>query len=321
MQLPKTLLEAVRHFSDLDVCNEYLGSIKWPGGKPICPKCGGDSVGYLVARKKLKCNSKACQKQFSYKVDTIFEDSPLGLDKWLVAVWCVANCKNGISSHELGRSIGVTQKTAWFMLHRIRVAMDIESGDKHDGDAEADTTYIGGAAKNMHHKRRKAKITGRGGVDKIAVHGVLRRATGGHHSTISAKVITTENAEKLMAEVRRQVKYGANVYTDSASSYGDLALTHRHKMVDHSKCFVVGTVHVNGVENFWSLLKRTLKGTYVAVAPYHLFRYVVEQVFRFDNRQTNDAGRFNIVMHRCVGKRLTWRMLCGIGDAGFMGIN
>lgn len=318
---PTTLIEAVRYFADLDVCDELMKELKWAGGKPICPACGSDRIGEVKSRRKLKCNVKACQKQFSCKLDTIFEDSPLGLDKWFVAVWCIANAKNGISSHELGRAIGVTQKTAWFMLHRIRTAMECKSFDKHDGDAEADTTYIGGKAKNMHAKVRRKKITGRGATSKIAVHGVLRRATERSHSTISAEVITSETAEKLMAAVRRQVAYGQPVHTDAASSYGDLVLTHRHQTVDHSsKCFVLGTCHVNGVENFWSLLKRTLRGTYIAVAPYHLARYVTEQVFRFDNRETNDAGRFHIVLARCIGRRLTWRKLCGVGDAGFMGI-
>ena len=319
--LPTTLLAAVRYFSDLDICDEYMKRIKWPKGKPVCPKCGSDRIGVLKSRRKLKCNVKACQKQFSHKVDTIFEDSPLGLDKWFVAVWCVANAKNGISSHELGRAIGVTQKTAWFMLHRIRKAMETGTFAKMDGPAEADTTYIGGKAANMHKGERAKRITGRGAVDKTAVHGVLQRGNAENHSTITATVITTEDAEKLMAQVRRNVAYGANVYTDSATAYGDLALTHRHKTVDHSKCYAIGQIHVSGTENFWSLLKRTLGGTYVSVAPFHLYRYVTEQVFRFNNRQTTDAGRFALVMSQCVGRRLTWRQLCGVGDSGFMGIN
>tara|TARA_B100000749_G_scaffold197128_2_gene153291 strand:- start:5982 stop:6950 length:969 start_codon:yes stop_codon:yes gene_type:complete len=319
-ELPTTLVGAVRYFSDLDICDEYMKRIKWADGKPICPKCGSDRIGELKSRRKLKCNVKACQKQFSHKLDTIFEDSPLGLDKWFVAVWCIANAKNGISSHELGRAIGVTQKTAWFMLHRIRKAMETGTFAKMDGPAEADTTYVGGKAANMHKHIRERKITGRGGTDKTAIHAVLQRGTEDTHSTLTASVIGSESAESLMAEVRRHVAYGANVFTDEATAYGPLALTHVHKAIDHSKCYVMGEVHTNGVENFWCLLKRSIRGTYVSVAPFHLYRYVAEQVFRFNNRQTSDAKRFALVMAQCVGRRLTWRTLCAVGDSGFMGL-
>ncbi len=131
----ETLLAAIRYFSDLDACNAYMRQIKWPRGRIICPECGSDNVGEVASRHLLQC--RACRKQFSHKVGTIFEDSPLGLDKWFVAVWCIANCRNGISSQELGRAIGVRQKTAWFMLHRIRLAMECDSFDKFDGPAEA----------------------------------------------------------------------------------------------------------------------------------------------------------------------------------------
>lgn len=149
---PKTLMDAVRYFADPEVCNAYMRSIKWPDGKAVCPHCACDRIGDIATRAKMQC--KECRKQFSYKVGTIFEDSPLGLDKWVVAVWSVANCKNGISSHELARALGVTQKTAWFMSHRIRKAMEVGGydGDKFGGPAEADTAYVGGKAKNMHKR-------------------------------------------------------------------------------------------------------------------------------------------------------------------------
>lgn len=318
--LPQTLIEAVRFFTDLDVCHTYMRSIKWPSGKVVCPKCGGESVGEIASRRMWQCRNKECRKQFSAKVGTIFEDSPLGLDKWFVAVWYLANCKNGISSHELGRAIGVTQKTAWFMLARIRTAMQVGSIDKWDGPAEADTTFIGGAAANMHADKRARKITGRGPVDKTAVHGVLRRAQGGECSQVHAEVIGQETPERLLRAIRRKVRYSAKVYTDETANYGDLALTHIHRAVNHSVRYVEGEVHVNGMENFWALLKRGLNGTYVAVAPFHLFRYVVEQVFRFNSRLGTDAVRFHITMLNVVGKRLTWRVLTGKDDAGFMGL-
>jgi transposase-like protein len=322
--LPETLLEAVRYFSDLDTCNAYMRRIKWPGGTIVCPHCEakGERIGEVASRRLLRC--KDCRKQFSYKVGTIFEESPLGLDKWFVAVWCIANMKNGISSHELARAIGVTQKSAWFMLHRVRKAMECEDfrseDDKFDGPAEADATYVGGAARNMHAGRKAKKITGRGTVGKAIVHGVLQRGDGERISQVRATVVGSDDETKLIPDVRRNVKAGAWVYTDESRTYRDLALTHFHDAIDHSKQYVAGNVHVNGMENFWSLLKRAIDGTYVGVAPFHLIRYCAEQVFRFNERNRKDWGRFHALMQRIVGKRLTFRVLCGIDDAGFMGL-
>ena len=173
--LPSTLLEAVVHFNDLDVCAEFVAKLRWPDG-PICPGCGGVEHSYLSTRRLWKC--KACKKQFSVKVGTIFEDSPLPLSKWLPAVWLIANAKNGISSHELARALGVTQKSTWFMLHRIRLAMQTGSFLKFSGEVEVDETYIGGLARNMHKTERKRKITGTGGHNKAKVIGMVERETG-----------------------------------------------------------------------------------------------------------------------------------------------
>jgi len=320
--LPATLMDAVRYFADLNVCDAYMRKIKWPDGVVACPDCGanGDRIGEVPSRRKLQC--KDCRRQFSFKVGTIFEDSPLGLDKWFVAVWSIANCKNGISSHELARAIGVTQKSAWFMLHRIRKAMEVGDfdGDKFDGPSEADTTYIGGAAANMHKRRREKIIKGRGAVGKTAVHGVLQRAKDGKPSQVRCEVIGREDADTLLSCVRRQVKGNAPVFTDSASAYGNLSATHAHEMIDHSIEYVRGEVHTNGMENVFSLLKRSVKGTWIAIAVFHLFRYVAEQVHRFNTRTLTDRERFEVVMHRVIGKRLTYRVLCGIEGAGFMGL-
>ncbi len=315
---PETLIAAVRYFADLDICNDYMRRIKWPRGRIVCPRCGSDRIGEIVTRHMLKCRD--CKKQFSHKVGTIFEDSPLGLDKWFVAVWCIANDRNGISSHELARALGVRQPTAWFMLHRIRLAMESKSFDQFDGPAEADTCYVGGKADNMHKRRREKVITGRGAVGKTAVHGVLQRTTAAGPSQVATRAIGSEESAHVLAEIRGQVRYGAEVFTDAAPAYGDLCLTHRHGSVDHSEAFVDGDCHTNGLENFWTLFKRAIKGTYTKVAPFHVTRYAQESAFRFNNRLKSDFGRFFQALTQVVGKRLTYRELAAIGDAGFMGI-
>jgi transposase-like protein len=314
---PKTLLEAVRYFSDVEVCEQYMQRIRWPGGKPVCPNCESARIGEIATRRMLRC--KDCRKQFSHKVGTIFEASPLGLDKWFVAVWCIANCKNGISSHELGRAIGVTQRTAWFMLHRIRTAMEVDE-DRFDGPAEADTSYVGGKAENMHTKRREKLIRGRGAVGKKGIHGVLQRTTEQLSSQVRATVLDDQRSESVLGHIRSIVTRGAPVYTDEARAYGDLGKTHTHEAVDHSVGYVLGHVHTNGLENFWSLLKRALGGTYVSVAPFHLFRYVSEQVFRFNARKLTDGDRFRVVLSQVFGRRLTYRLLAAVDGAGFMTI-
>lgn len=317
METPKTLLQAARYFADLDVCEEFMREIKWHNNDPVCPKCGSERIGEIKTRRLMRC--KDCRKQFSSKVGTIFEDSPLGLDKWFVAVWAIANCKNGVSSHEMGRTIGVTQRTAWFMLHRIRVAMDCVSPDKFDGTSEMDTTYVGGKASNMHAKRRTKQIKGRGAAGKTAVHGILQRGTGDRASQVNATVIGDNGTESTAVHVKRTVKQGSEVYTDEARAYDSMVRDYMHEAVNHSIEYVKGAVHTNGIENFWSLFKRSVKGTYVSVMPYHLFRYVSEQVYRFNYRKLTDANRFWLLMNQVVNKRLTYRMLAGIEDAGFMG--
>jgi transposase-like protein len=314
---PCSLIEAVRYFSDIATCNAYMTKIKWPRGI-VCPHCESKRIGEIATRSMLRC--KDCRKQFSYKVGTIFEDSPLGLDKWFVAVWSIANCKNGISSHELGRALDVTQKTAWFMLHRIREAMRTGTFEKLKGEVESDETFIGGESRNMHASKREKRIRGRGAVGKTIVHGLLERGSGKRVSEVRASVVKSVDGEVLLPEVRRNVDRKATVYTDEATGYNELCLTHAHQAINHAERYVSGRVHTNGLENFWSLFKRTLKGIYVAVLPFHLRRYVDEQVFRFNGRRGGDAGRFEAVMEGIVGRRLTYRQLAGIGDAGFMGI-
>jgi transposase-like protein len=315
---PQTLVEAVRYFSDKAVCLDYMKQIKWPDGKVTCAKCGGDNIGIIASRDMFQC--RACRKQFSCKVDTIFEDSPLGLDKWFVAVWMIANCKNGVSSLELHRALGVTQKTAWFMLHRIRLAMRTGSFRKMTGVVESDETFVGGRAANMHREKRERTITGRGGVGKAIVHGLLERGTGDDPSQVRATVVPNTEAETLVPEILRNVERDTFVCTDAHASYAALSSRYIHQFIDHATRYVAGKVHVNGLENFWSLLKRMLKGTYVAVAPFHLFRYLDEETWRFNNRRKRDGGRFAWIMRGVLGRRITYRQLCAIDDCGFMGI-
>jgi transposase-like protein len=301
--LPTSLIEAIRYFSDLDIATEYVASLRWPDG-PVCPKCGGVEHSYLTTRRIWKC--KACKKQFSVKVGTIFEDSPLGLDKWLPAVWLAANSKNGISSHELGRALGTTQKSAWFMLHRIRLAMQTGSFEKFSGEVEVDETYIGGLARNMHKHERARKITGTGGTNKAMVLGMIER--GGQ---VRAEVITDTKRSTLQGRVRDTVKHGASVYTDALASYSGLDSDYDHRVVDHAECYVDGQVHTNYMENFWALLKRGLHGTYISVRPFHLFRYLDERVFTFNMRELDDYGRFESVLRAVAGRRITYAELIG----------
>ena len=315
MKTPETLLDAVRFFSNIDTCNEYMVQIKWPDGKIVCPKCGNDSCHELASRPGvLKCNRRECQKQFSYKVGTIFEDSPLGLDKWFVAVWAIANCRNGISSHELGRAIGVTQKTAWFMLHRIRLAMQAGSFErKMSGSVEVDETYVGGKVGNMHkHRRQRARAAGRW-AGKVAVMGLLERH--GEGSTVRTKVIQGTKRKELFGIIKENVEEQSHLYTDALPSYASMNHKYQHEFIDHSEAYVRGQVHTNGLENFWNLLKRAIKGTYVAVDPAHLFRYVDEQAFRFNKRKGTDADRFADALHSVTGRRITYKELIGAQPA------
>jgi transposase-like protein len=302
-RLPDNLLEAVRYFSDLDVATEYVAKLRWPNG-PVCPKCGGVEYSYLKTRRLWKC--KACKKQYSVKVGTIFEDSPLGLDKWLPAIWLAANSKNGISSHELGRALGITQKSSWFMLHRIRLAMQAGSMFLLDGEVEVDETYIGGKARNMHRDKREAKGIRPGVWDKTAVLGMRQR--DGH---VRAKVVPNTKGHTLQPEVRENVAEGATVYTDELHSYRGLDRTYDHQTIDHAQAYVEGRVHTNGLENFWSLLKRGLNGTYVSVEPFHLFRYLDERVFTYNHFDWDDYGRFAAVLSMVAGRRVTYAQLTG----------
>ena len=301
-RLPRTLIEAIRYFSDPDVCVDFVAKLRWPDG-PVCPRCEEREHSFLKTRRLWKC--KSCKKQFSVKVGSIFEDSPIGLDKWLAAIWLIANSKNGISSHELGRALGITQKSAWFVLHRIRLAMQVGSFDNWGGELEVDESYIGGLARNMHKSTRARKITGTGGKDKTMVVGVLQR--GGR---VRAHILPDKKRSTLHAHVREHIEPGATIYTDTLKSYHGLH-EYDHRTIDHAEKYVDGRIHTNGLENFWSLLKRGLHGTYISVEPFHLFRYLDERTFAFNERHLDDLGRFEIVLRTVAGRRLTYEQLTG----------
>jgi transposase-like protein len=318
MKQPKTLQAAIIFYNDPDNCLNHLVAQRWPDGV-TCPTCGSKDVKFIPTRRIWECKTKHPKKQFSIKVGTIFEDSPIGLDKWLTASWMVANCKNGVSSYEIHRAIGVTQKSAWFMLHRIRLAMQDEDGGKLGGSGnhvEVDETFIGGKARFMHANKR-AKMTQpglpKGGANKVIVGGVLER--GGKVRTV---VVEDRSRKTLQALVTDNVEYGSYLSTDDCHSYWGLDKEYIHQIVDHAKEYVNGQVHTNGLENFWSLVKRGLKGTYVSVEPFHLFRYLDEQVFRYNNRATkkkfiSDFDRFSMVTDNLLGKRITYQQLIGRG--------
>lgn len=306
--LPTTLVGAIRYFTDPDVCREFVANLRWPYG-PICPECGGVDPLFLKTRKLWKC--RACKKQFSVKVGTIFEDSPIGLDKWLPAFWMVVNCKNGVSSYEIARDLGVTQKTAWFMTHRIRLAMQTRTFGKLSGEVEVDETFIGGRARFMHKGKRALKIKGTGSMGKAAVMGLLERHGPDGHSTITVKTVPTVRRRTLLPEVRELVAPGAEVFTDSLPSYKGLAAEYIHKVIDHAESYAEGKIHTNGLENFWSLLKRGIKGTYVSVEPFNLFRYLDEQSYRFNTRKLTDGGRFMLALRSIIDKRVTYQSLIG----------
>jgi transposase-like protein len=315
MEQPRTLLQAVKYFADFDHCRAFMMDLRWPDGKVACPTCGSDHIVWLEKARVWKCYGKHPKAKFSLKTGTIFEDSPLGLDKWLAAVWLVVNCKNGISSYEMARDLGVTQKSAWFMNHRIRLALHAGSFDKMSGHVEADETFIGGKARNMHaSKRRKLGISqSKSMVGKVAVMGLLERHgkdDGG--AQVRTLVIANRKKHQLESTITEHVESGSHLYTDALRSYD--RMTQRdfvHKVIDHAENYVDGTIHTNGLENYWSLLKRALKGTYVSVEPFHLFRYLDEQAFRFNERRMSDFDRFRLATTQIVGRRLTFKELTG----------
>lgn len=325
-EAPKSLLEAVNYFSDESRAHDFLVKMRWPN-EVCCANCGSKDIGRLVVSERTVqdkegnpkiltrrvWNCKNCKKQFTAKVGTIFEDSALPLSKWLPAIWIVVNSKNGVSSHELARSLGITQKSAWHMAHRIRTAIQRGGGIVHmDGIVECDESFIGGLARNMHKGKREKKIKGTGGANKTAVMGLLQRHSEKVPvSRVIAQVVPTVRRSVLIGAIKKFVKEGAEVQTDAYCGYNRMPSEYIHKVVDHAECYVKDGVHTNGLENFWSLLKRTLKGTHVHVAPFHLFRYLDDQTYRFNEREQSDQGRFMGAMRTVKNRQLTYSALTG----------
>jgi transposase-like protein len=323
---PRSLQEAIAYFADPERAFVYAVNLRWPGKVITCPRCGCERHSFLRTRLMWFC--KGCKKQFSVKVGTIFEDSPLGMDKWMTAFWMVCNCKNGVSSAEMARTLKITQKSAWFMLHRVREVIKNNSVEKlgsTGGAVESDETFIGPKPQRMHKDRRIKLEQLRGQqrrgdmyVGKTAVHGMLDRDT----REIRCKVVPNIKRETLQNEILNNIQYGSRIYTDEAPVYHDLGKSEAfiHEVVNHTREYVRGQVTTNGLENFWSLFKRNLRGTYVSVEPFHLDRYLDEQVFRFNNRggkkpeqRVTDAQRFEKAMSMTSGKRLTYAQLTGKG--------
>jgi transposase-like protein len=306
---PKTLQEAIRYFTDPDTCLAFMVELRWPDGV-ACPTCGTTRVRFIATRRMWECTEKHPRRQFSAKVGTIMEDSPIGLDKWFAAMWLIANAKNGISSYEIGRALGVTQKTGWFMLHRIRHVMKAGSVEMLSGQVEADETFIGGDPKNMHGKRLKKLKAERGEqryYSKAIIAGLLDRERGRVH----AQVVPDTRSGSLMPPIHDRVMPGSELITDMNQSYKFPGKEYVHSVINKTEAYVKGHIHTNGLENFWSLLKRAIRGTYVNVEPAHLGRYVDEEVFRFNERKDpqGDSGRFVNVLRSIMGRRLTYAAL------------
>ena len=292
---PLTLQEAIIYFADADNCLIYLAARRWKDGV-VCPTCGSKDVSFVASRRVWQCKTRHSKSQFSIKVGTIFEDSAICLDKWLLAMWMLANCKNGVSSYEISRATGISQKSTWFMLQRIRLALQGHDGGKLSGEVEVDETFIGGEARNMHTSVKARRITGTGTKDKTAVMGILER--GGK---VRTSVIPNRKKKALQGEVCQHVEAGSALYSDALLSYDGLASDYAHQVVDHAVEYVNGQAHTNGLENYWSLLKRGLSGTYISVEP-----------FRYNNRKDmNDSDRFDLAVRQIVGKRLTWAEVTG----------
>lgn len=303
---PRTLMEAMRHF-DPETAAAYVAGIKWADGA-FCPKCGSVKVGHIKSRNRYQCKEKGCRKQFSLLTDTIFESTHLGLDQWMVAVWMIVNCRNGVSSCEIARAVGCKQQSAWHLLHRVRHILAQDGAEKLSGFVEADTTLVGGILKNMKQSRRDALAPLGRLAGKTIVHALKERSTG----NVRAAVVQRETSEVARQIVTENVAAGSFLMTDSAHAYKGLKLDYIHQSVNHSRGeYVRGDVHTNGCESFFNCLRRGLKGTYIRATPEHLAAYVDEAVFRFNVRKESEWTRFDTAMRLICGKQLTYTELTG----------
>jgi len=308
--LPKTLQTAIQYFSNEELCVQFVAKLRWPQGQPQCPACGSKNAMYQPQRFTWRC--RECNKHYSVKQGTIFEDSPIPLHKWLAAFWLIANAKNGISSYEVHRALGITQKSAWHLGHRIRLALQNGTSEKMGGEGETievDETYIGGKARNMHKSRRTGRT---GGAGKQALFGLLERNT----AKVRVQMIPESWGDDVREIIKETVKPGSSIYSDEHGAYRQLdSEGFQHGFVRHAEFYVDGLVHTNGIENFWTLLKRCIRGTHVSIEPFHTFRYLDEEAFRFNERFGNDQDRFMLALSGISGKRVTYKELTGKVEA------
>ncbi|MFO0734182.1 MAG: IS1595 family transposase, partial [Nitrospiraceae bacterium] len=296
---PETLQDAVLYFADEERCVEFVARLRWPDGVH-CPRCKSTTVTWIAARRLWQC--KGCRNQFSVKVGTIFEASPIRLSTWLPAVWLIASAKNGISSYELARLLGVTQKSAWLMLHRIRFAMRNGGIEQLSGEVEADEGFIGAKTCLMHKCERKAK--GRGAVGKAVVMALLER-----HGDGWLTHVPDNRAETVQPIVRERVQPGSELLTDGLTSYAGLDDEYVHQVIDRAEASVRDNVHTSGIESFCILLMRMIKLVNINVEPFNLFRNLDELAFRFNTRKQPDAVRMADVVAAAERRRLTNKQL------------
>lgn len=297
------LLNLLSYFKDEQICLSYLETIRWEG-KLSCPykDCEGDKI-YRCKDHKYKCDK--CKRIYSVKVGTIFEGSKLPLQKWYAAIYLITAHKKGISSLQLSRDLSITQKTAWFVLHRVRYSLGLNSGtDKLSGIIEADETFMGGNEKNKHKSKRTEGTQGRSVKTKSAVAGVIER--GGE---LRAKKIKNTNGYHLKPFVVKNVEFGSQLMTDEHLGYNGLAQLFKHSRVNHgTEQYVVGNCHTNAMEGFWSLLKRGVNGIYHSISQKHLQQYIDEFVFRYNTRKASETNRFDMMLNN-INARLTYNTL------------
>jgi transposase-like protein len=303
---PQSLLEAITYFSDPERAHDFVKRLRWPNGV-ACPRMGCGSADVREIRgKRPRWYCRECEREFTAKVNSIFEDSPISFGKWLPAMWLISANRNGISSCEVARALHVTQKTAWFMLHRIRLAMRDESFEKLSGEVEADETWIGPKARSINRRDPDPRKKGRGpGYSKTPIMGMRER--GGR---VRAFVIKDTRRETMLPKILENVAKGSTIYTDEAKAYHALKFEeYVHQVINHAEKYVDGKVHTNSIENFWSVLKRTIGGTYICPRPQHLDRYLDEQIFRYNERENTDGPRFAKALKGADSKRLTYKAL------------
>ena len=293
------LLEVTAFFADNDRSKAYLEDLRW-GGKITCPHCANDKIYTFAKRFTYKCAK--CRKPFSVTKGTIFENSALSLQKWFAAVYLLTSHKKGISSMQLSKDLGITQKSAWFVLQRIRFAMRTKSFNAPlTNTVEIDETFVGGKNKNRHANKKVENSQGRSVKDKVAVLGIIER--GGE---LRAGAIRNTSANSLTPIILGNVSQEAKVVTDEWTGYNGLSNYYDHSVVNHGRGeYVTGNFHTNTIEGFWSLLKRGLVGIYHQVSPKHIDRYITEFAYRYNTKEFNERGRFDNAMAK-VNCRLTY---------------